>query len=299
MLLDCVVVGGGPAGLNAALVLGRAKKKIILFDENKPRNAVTHESHGFITRDKIKPSEFKQIALEDLKAYPEITIKNQRVYDIKTENDHFVILTSDGLTYQSRKIILATGLKDILPNIKGIHDYYGTSIFSCPFCDGWELKDRPLVVISENERAFHITKMIYNWSKDVVVCTNGKAVFTNEQKQLLANNNIELIEEEIEYLEGDKGQLRHIILKSGREIARAGGFVTAGLQQASPLAQVLGCSLNNMGGIETDNSGRTNIAGVYACGDNAVIAPAQLIVAAAEGSKAAMAVVGDLVNEDF
>lgn len=299
MVLDCVVVGGGPAGLNASLVLGRAKKKIILFDDNKPRNAVTQESHGFITRDNIKPAEFKRIALENLKEYPDITIKNQRVFDIKTENNHFVILTSDGLTYQSRKVILATGLKDILPSIKGIHDYYGTSLFSCPFCDGWELKDRPLVFISEDERALHMIKMISNWSKDVVVCTNGKKVFSNEQRHLLAKKDIEVIDEEIEYFQGEGGNLRSIVLKSGREVERAGGFVTTGLQQASPLAQILGCSMNSMGGIETDKAGRTNIAGVYACGDNSIIAPAQLIIAAAEGSKAAMAVVGDLVNEDF
>ena len=299
MVLDCVVVGGGPAGLNASLVLGRAKKKIILFDDNKPRNAVTQESHGFITRDNIKPAEFKRIALENLKEYPNITIKNQRVFDIKTENNHFVILTSDGLTYQSRKVILATGLKDILPSIKGIHDYYGTSLFSCPFCDGWELKDRPLVFISEDERGLHMIKMISNWSKDVVVCTNGKKVFSNEQRHLLAKKDIEVIDEEIEYFQGEGGNLRSIVLKSGREVAIAGGFVTTGLQQASPLAQLLGCSMNSMGGIETDKAGRTNIAGVYACGDNSIIAPAQLIIAAAEGSKAAMAVVGDLVNEDF
>lgn len=299
MVLDCVVVGGGPAGLNASLVLGRAKKKIILFDDNKPRNAVTQESHGFITRDNIKPAEFKRIALENLKEYPNITIKNQRVFDIKTENNHFVILTSDGLTYQSRKVILATGLKDILPSIKGIHDYYGTSLFSCPFCDGWELKDRPLVFISEDERALHMIKMISNWSKDVVVCTNGKKVFSNEQRHLLAKKDIEVIDEEIEYFQGEGGNLRSIVLKSGREVERAGGFVTTGLQQASPLAQILGCSMNSMGGIETDKAGRTNIAGVYACGDNSIIAPAQLIIAAAEGSKAAIGVVGDLVNEDF
>lgn len=299
MVLDCVIIGGGPAGLNAALVLGRAKKNIILFDDNKPRNAVTHESHGFITRDKIKPAEFKRYALEDLKEYSNIIIKNQRVFDIKTENDRFFILTKDGNTFEARKVILATGLTDILPAIKGIHEFYGESLFSCPFCDGWELQDRPLVVISENERAFHMTKMIRNWSKDVVLCTNGQKVLSSEQRELLANKDIEVIEEEIEYLQGEDGRLRKIILKSGREVAREGGFVTTGLQQASPLAQQLGCSMNSMGGIDTDNSGRTAIAGVYACGDNSIITPAQLIIAAAEGSKAAIAVVGDLVNEDF
>ena len=98
------------------------------------------------------------------------------MFDIKTENDRFFILTKDGNTFEARKVILATGLTDILPAIKGIHEFYGESLFSCPFCDGWELQDRPLVVISENERAFHMTKMIRNWSKDVVLCTNGQKV---------------------------------------------------------------------------------------------------------------------------
>ncbi|PKG23970.1 NAD(P)/FAD-dependent oxidoreductase [Niallia nealsonii] len=299
MVLDCVVIGGGPSGLNASLVLGRAKKNIILFDEDKPRNAVTYESHGFITRDGIKPSEFKRIAKEDFKKYPNISIYNHRVIDIKKENQFFIIHTEKGHSYQSRKIILSTGLRDVMPRIEGIHHFYGTSLFSCPFCDGWELKDRPLVVISEDERAFHMAKMIFNWSKDLVVCTNGKNIFTDEQKQLFTKKNIQVIEGEIEALQGDNGHLQTIKFKNGKEIERKGGFVTTELKQASSLAQALGCMMNKIGGIETDNMGRTNIEGVYAGGDNAVIAPAQLIIAASEGSRAAMGVVGDLVNEDF
>ncbi|MEK3889488.1 NAD(P)/FAD-dependent oxidoreductase [Bacillus sp. FSL K6-3431] len=299
MLLDCVIIGGGPSGLNASLVMARARKNLILFDEDKPRNAVTYESHGFITRDGIKPSEFKRIAKEDLMKYPNISVQNQRVIDIKKENQSFIIHTDDGHSYRSRKVILSTGLRDVMPCIEGIHDLYGTSLFSCPFCDGWELKDRPLVVISEDKRAFHMTKMIFNWSKDLVVCTNGKNIFTDEQKEILTKKAIKVIGHEIEILQGDNGHLQKIKFKNGKEIEREGGFVTTGLKQASSLAQTLGCAMNKMGGIETDNFGRTNIEGVYASGDNSIIAPAQLIIAAGEGSKAAIAVVGDLVNEDF
>ncbi|WP_371069283.1 NAD(P)/FAD-dependent oxidoreductase [Sediminibacillus sp. JSM 1682029] len=299
MLLDCVIVGGGPAGLNASLVLARAKKNIVLFDEDKPRNAVTYESHGFITRDRIKPSEFKRLAREDLKEYPSLEIRNQLVTAIQKEDGSFLVQTGDGDHYRSRKVILATGLTEVLPDIEGIHEFYGTSLFSCPFCDGWELRDRPLVVVAEDERAMHGVKLIANWSKDLVVCTNGKTPFTAEQKALLSKKNIRIIDNEIESFQGDKGQLEKIRFKEGEELEREGGFVASELKQASSLIESLGCSLNTMGGIETDDFGRTEVEGVYACGDNALVAPAQLVIAASEGSRTAIGVVADLVNEDF
>ncbi|WP_153464347.1 NAD(P)/FAD-dependent oxidoreductase [Sediminibacillus terrae] len=299
MLLDCVIVGGGPAGLNASLVLARAKKNIVLFDEDKPRNAVTYESHGFITRDRIKPSEFKRLAREDLKEYPSLEIRNQRVTAIQKEDGSFLVQTGEGDRYRSRKIILATGLTELLPDIEGIHEFYGTSLFSCPFCDGWELRDRPLVVVAEDERAMHGVKLIANWSKDLVVCTNGKTPFTAEQKALLSKKNIRIIDNEIESFQGDKGQLEKIRFKEGEELEREGGFIASELKQASSLIESLGCSLNTMGGIETDDFGRTEVEGVYACGDNALVAPAQLVIAASEGSRTAIGVVADLVNEDF
>ncbi|SDM66874.1 NAD(P)/FAD-dependent oxidoreductase [Sediminibacillus halophilus] len=299
MLLDCVIVGGGPAGLNASLVLARAKKKIVLFDEDKPRNAVTYESHGFITRDRIKPSEFKRLAKEELEEYPSIEIQNQRVTDIQKEEGTFLVYANDGNSYRTRKVILATGLTDVLPDIKGIHEFYGMSLFSCPFCDGWELRDRPLVVVAEDERAMHGVKLIANWSKDLVVCTNGKTPFTAEQSELLLKKNIRVIDKEIESFQGDKGQLKIIRFKGGEELEREGGFVASELKQASSLIESLGCSLNTMGGVETDDFGRTEVEGVYACGDNALVAPAQLVIAASEGSRTAIGVVADLVNEDF
>ncbi|HWL12190.1 MAG TPA: NAD(P)/FAD-dependent oxidoreductase [Ureibacillus sp.] len=298
-MLDCIIIGGGPSGLNASLVLARAKRRIALFDEDKPRNAVTLESHGFITRDGIEPSEFKRIAREDLSKYSNLTFHNQRVVEVKKESKSFSVYTEKGEVYKSRKVIFSTGLKDELPAIDGIHDFYGKSLFSCPFCDGWELKDLPLVLITDNPSGFHKTKLIFNWSKDLIVCTNGKKVFTAEQQELFEKNKIEIIEEQIVSLQGDDGQLKSIRFQNGKVIERRGGFVSVGLKQASLIPEALGCRKHENSGIEIDHFGRTNIEGVYVSGDVSLAAPSQVIVAAAEGTKAAMGVINDLVREDF
>src|SRR6476620_11218285 len=153
MLFDCDIIGGGPAGLNAALVLGRARRNVILFDNNNPRNAVTQESHGFITRDGIKPKEFREIAHKELSKYPSVRYAKREITSVIRNNSNNEQLLFELVTlenderYQSKTIIIATGLKDVLPSIDNISDYYGRSLFHCPYCDGYELGDKPLVVI--------------------------------------------------------------------------------------------------------------------------------------------------------
>lgn len=165
MLLDCVVIGGGPAGLNAALVLGRARRIVTVFDEGKPANAVTHESHGFITRDGVNPNDFRTIAHQEIGKYPSVNIQHTQVTGVSRRDSAFEVTTGKGDVYLARNILLATGLKAILPTIDGIHDYFGKSLFTCPYCDGWELRDKRLVVISEEQDAFHMAQLVRNWSK--------------------------------------------------------------------------------------------------------------------------------------
>ncbi|PIK26935.1 MULTISPECIES: NAD(P)/FAD-dependent oxidoreductase [Bacillus] len=298
MLIDCAIIGGGPAGLNAALVVGRGRNQVIVFDDEQPRNRVTQESHGFITNDGMTPFEIRKAGEADLQTYPNIQMKRSRIVDIQKKEDRFTLLTHEGDTVESKKIILATGLQDMLPEIKGIHDVYGKTLFSCPFCDGWELKDKALALIAENQRALHMAKLLSNWTKDLIVFTNGQQVLAEEERVLLSAHSIQVIDVPIVSIENDNGQLCSLQLANGERVKREGGFVASDFKQSAPFAEKLGCQMTKNAGIETDILGRTSVSGVFACGDN-LGGPAQLVLAAAAGSQAGMGVIHELVQEAF
>lgn len=299
MILDCAVIGGGPAGLNAALVLGRSRRKTILFDDNKPRNAVTSESHGFITRDGIQPQELKRIAQEELYRYPDVRIEKQRVHRINKANTLFQVETENGEVYSAKKIILAIGFKEILPDIPRVKEFYGKTLFNCPFCDGWELRDRPLAVIADDKKAFHMAKMVSNWTNDLIIFTNGKEVLSLEEKELLKSKGIRINEKKISAFIGKEGMLEKIQFEDETSVLREGGFIATEWLQADSFKSSLEYTLNERGGIVTDSMKRTKTEGVFACGDTRIAGPSQLIVAAGEGSMAAMSVIAALTEEKF
>ncbi|KAB2330681.1 NAD(P)/FAD-dependent oxidoreductase [Bacillus mesophilum] len=299
-MLECIIIGGGPAGLNAALVLGRARRQTVLFDNNDARNKVTHESHGFITRDGVTPKEFRESAHNDIRKYPSVKIKRETIIEVyKEENGFISVKTADGQIITSKKLIFATGLKERLPHVEGVRAFYGKSLFSCPYCDGWEQRDQPLVLISENAHAVHMAKMIYQWSKDLIICTNGNKTISEEDKLLFERKGIIVREEKIARLHGTDGKLEKIIFEGGHEISRTGGFVTTELYQGNQFGASLGCALNENEGIIVDALGKTNINGVFAAGDTSFSGPSQLIIAASEGVRAAAGVNSELTMEEF
>lgn len=299
MLLDCAIIGGGPAGLNAALVLGRAKRNVMVFDDNRPMNAATHESHGFLTRDGIDPREFRNIAHQELSKYPSVAMRNARIVTTSRDTSNFELTTETGDLFHARTILLATGLKLILPAIEGIEGYFGTSLFTCPYCDGWEMRDKPLVVISDGVSPFHLATVAWNWSRDLLVCTNGHPVLSSEEKERLQRNEIRVIEDKIAALEGANGGLERIVFATGEESRREGGFVVGQILQASSLGAALGCELNAQGGILVDNFGRTTVSGVYAAGDTTGSMFSQLIIAASGGSRVAGIINMDLIQKEL
>lgn len=297
-MLDVVIIGGGPAGMSAALVAGRGKLNVLLIDEEKPRNAVTKESHAFLTRDGITPADFREKGRQDLLKYPSISIKNDRVISIvKLADDSFEMNTNSGGVVHTKNIVLATGLKETLPDVKDISNYYGTSIFSCPFCDGWEMKDRSLILILETNQAFHMTHLIKNWTNDLVVATNGQLFLDEEQKERLTLNNIRFIEEKIVELEGANGELQSVNFESGEKLERSGGFCATVLDNTLPFIEQLGIEITDFGFISTDMMGHTNIPGIYAAGE--ITGPSQLIVSASQGHMAGIGIIADTSQANF
>lgn len=290
--------------MNAALVLGRARRKVLLFDDNNPRNAVTQHSHGFITRDGVTPAEFRRIGYGEIAKYPSVDVHSTRILAVNRQKTGqrtaFELIAEGGKRYIAANIILASGLRETLPAIENIHSFYGRSLFSCPYCDGWELRDKPLVIIAQSQKAAsHLPRVVYNWSRNIVVCTNGHQALSDEQKLSFEKYGIRVIEEKIVALVGQAGQLERITFENHPDIERAGGFVETERTQATTIGQELGCETDEAGGIVTDELGRTNIEGVYAAGDTVTFLQAQLVWAAAAGSRAAVGVNTDLTASFF
>lgn len=296
---DCVIVGGGPAGLSAALVLGRARRSVLLIDDNRPRNAVTHASHGFLTRDGIDPAAFRRIAYEELLKYPSIEYLQVEVVNIFKQAEGFEIVLQPEERIWAKKLILATGLKEVFPEINGLHNFYGESLFNCPYCDGWEWRDQPIFLLADAPVLLHMAKLLYNWSHDLIVFTNGKLLMSEEERELLESKHIQVIDTPVIAFEGQKGQLNQIILADGRSIERKAGFVIPQWLPKADFSEQLRYAVKENGGIVTDAMGRSTIAGLYAAGDTAYVRPSQLIYAASDGYKTAVTVNTDLSEELF
>jgi len=292
-LLNVAIIGGGPAGLNAALVLGRARKRVAVIDEGRPRNAVTHEAHGFLTRDGISPGEFRRIAREQILHYPSVSFVEDTAASIAGKDGHFQIETAQGRTYQSRKLLFAVGMKDRPLNIPGLAEAYGRSAFVCPYCDGWELRDQPLVVIHKGPELMHFAPLISGWTKHFTVCTNGPDGLTDEQREELRQHQVPLFDSPIRHISSNGGIVREVVLEDGTTVSCRGIFFKPELATGSDLPRAIGCSLTDAGTVIVDELGRTSVPGVYSAGD-AATRMHQAIAAASTGAMAAAAINNEL-----
>jgi thioredoxin reductase len=295
-MYDAIIVGGGPAGLNAALVLGRCRRKVVVFDAGKPRNTASHGLRGFLSRDGILPHTLLEIGREELTRYG-IAVRPAVVMEAAREEGHFSVTLADGAREHGRKLLVATGVVDQLPPVPGIELFYGKSVHHCPYCDGWEHRDGAVAVYGRSRGGAGLAISLKTWSPDVVLFTNGPARLLRAERERLERQGIPIHEEPIERLEGSGERLERIVLRGAGAVLRTAMFFSLPQRQRSALAIQLGCSFTQKGAIKTDRRQCTGVRGLYVAGDAAQEAQF-VIVAASQGAKAAIAINKELEEED-
>jgi thioredoxin reductase len=296
---DVIIVGAGPAGLSAALMLGRSRRRVLVCDSGSPRNAASQAMHGYLTRDGIPPREFLRIAREQLKEYDCVELRDIEVTAAECSSDScFHVTVATGEAFRSRKLLIATGVVDNLPEIPGFEDLFGSSVFHCPYCDGWEVRDQPLAIYGRAERGYGLSLELTGWSRDLVLCTDGPSEIDADGLARLAGHGIAVREDRVRRLEGRKGILERVVFERGDPLPRRALFFTTGQTQRSKLAIGLGCEFNDKGTVRTGKYETTHLRGLYVAGD-ASRAVQWVVVAAAEGAEAAFAINTDLLKEDL
>ena len=298
-VFDVIIVGAGPAGLSAALILGRCRRRVLLCDGGRPRNAASHAMHGYLTRDGLAPADFLAHARSELKPYDTVQLLHTEVDAATCRPDgRFMVTLSTGERYLSRKLLLATGVVDRVPDVPGLADLYGRCVFHCPYCDGWEIRDQPWAVYGKGDRAYGLALELTTWTDDIVICSDGPGDLDDRQRARLLALGIAIREDRMLRLEGHEGILRRIVFESGDPLPRRALFFTEGQEQRSELASSLGCEFNEKGTVRTGKYETTHLRGLYVAGD-ASRAVQWVIVAAAEGAEAAFAINTDLLREDL
>ncbi len=297
-MFDSIIIGGSSAGLSAALTLARALKKVIVFDDGKPCNRFSHASHGFLTQDGVAPSEIIRQARQQLEPYKSVEIKQARVVSVTTIVGGFEVVTSEGETFQCRKLLLATGVRDELPALEGIDAFWGKSVFHCPYCDGYELRGQPMVVYGRDESVLHQAMFVSNLTDKLTVCTDGAFTVSPEKREIFAREGIKIVESFVSGLRGTGHQIEAIMFTDGSEIPCDAMFIRPTSHHSTTLAHDLGCQLDESGLVKIDLLGRTSTAGVYVAGDLSN-ARRNIAIAVAQGSSAGHAINLDLTMERF
>jgi thioredoxin reductase len=294
---DVVIVGAGPAGLSAALMLGRCRRRVVVIDDAAPRNRAATATHGFLTRDGTPPSELLGLGRADLTKYKTVHLRSGTVISAAGVRGAFAARCSDGRTFKGRRLLIATGVVDRVPAISGIDKLYGRSVHHCPFCDAFEYAGQPLAQYGRGRPGVDAALILRGWTDDIVLLTDGRPL-SPQQRARCARHRIPVREETVSRLLGRAGKLAQIEFASGPALRRAALFFATAQVQRSDLARSLGCEFTPDGAVMTNENETTNVPGVYVAGD-ASHRSQKVIVAAAEGALAAIKIHESLWKEDL
>ena len=308
-IYDCIVIGAGPAGLSAALFLARYRRRVLTFHHNSPRNLYSHGVHGFLGHHGIRPDELLARGRDEVTRHGGLIVEGCVTKVERIAAEHFRVSTGGekdivgeaSKSFEARRILLATGMRDLTPDCPGFPDFYGVSVHHCPDCDGYEVSGKRVAVLSRGREAIGFTLNLLTWTDKLTLLTNGdEGDITDEHRARLDHFNIPLTNQRIIGLEGDTGtkQIERVCFEEGEPLECDALFFNLGTEMSGELHEMLGCKLDDECGlIAVDDEQQTSVEGVYAAGD--ITPHSQLaVVAAAEGAMAAIHIHKSLIPEE-
>lgn len=293
---DVIIVGGGPAGLNAAVVLGRCLRSVLLFDSEQYRNRWSHGMHNYLTQDDILPSEFIKKGQAEAIKYGVTLLTRKVVRARKGDEGYFKVQDDSGAVHYSRKLLIATGLADQVPQLPGFEEFYGASVHHCPYCDGWEVRGQRLGVYAKEKNGHELAMALKGWSPHVTLYTDGKGKLKPEHRENLAALGINIIDKPLKGLEGQGQQLHNVVFRDGTMDPCDTLFFVNGYRQSCNLVETFDCALSRKGVVVTNRFQQTTTPGLYVAGD-ADKDMHFVVVAASEGAKAGVIINKELQKE--
>ena len=298
-MYDVCIVGAGPAGLNAALILGRCRRRVVIFDSGRPRNAASRGLHGYLTRDGVHPDELRRLGRAELAKYPSVEVCHEAVVGAARHDHRFDIHGASGGSISARILLLATGRTDVLPAGRGFNELYGRGVYHCPYCDGWEHADQALVAYGRDADAFEVALGLLTWSRDVTLCSDGPCDLDADQRRRLVAHDIALNERPVAELKASPGGVLERIQFDDRTSIDCGAlFFVSPCPQKSSLPENLGCDFDESGAVRCKGNAATNVPGLFVAG-NVRCGLHLAITAAAEGAEAAVAINDALLEMDL
>ncbi|EAS20126.1 pyridine nucleotide-disulphide oxidoreductase [Flavobacteria bacterium BBFL7] len=295
---EVIIIGGSYAGLSAAMALGRSLRKTLIIDAGKPCNRQTPHSHNFLTQDGSTPEEIAEIAKTQLTNYDKVHFYQGTAIKGEKLNNRFEITTEKGDVFTAKKLVFAAGIKDLMPDIKGFSDCWGISVVHCPYCHGYEIRNKNTAIIANGDKAYHLTSLVNNLTKKITLLTNGSMNFDQSQLDKLKLRKIQIIENKIAEVEHLNGQLSKVIFKDGNSKDFDCAYASIPFQQNSRIAEQLGCKLTENGHITVDSMQKTTEENIFACGDNSSMM--RSVATAVYGGNIAGAMINnELTQEQF